>query len=505
MPTPLFHFIASWFLKKRIHQMEHFIKFPIEVQEQVLQNLLYCTTQTEIGRRYEFSSIRTYETFKNRVPIVTYEEIAGDIERCRKGTQNIFWSTPIKWFAKSSGTTNAKSKFIPVSNEALEECHYKAGKDMLSLYFNNNENSQLFTGKCLRLAGSKELYNKNEKVYFGDLSAIVTENLPIWAEFSSTPSTKVSLMTEWESKLSAIIKESLQDDVTGLLGVPSWMMVLLQRVMVAMNKDNLFEVWPNLEVYFHGGVNFNPYRGQYEQILPSPDFKYYEIYNASEGFFAIQDQNDSSELLLMLDYGIFYEFIPMEKYGNHSEDDVIPLQGVQIGIQYALIITTNGGLWRYNIGDTIEFISLSPYRVRVTGRTKHHINVFGEELIIDNAEKALSIAAKKTGAHFVDYTVGPIFMNGDKKGAHEWIIEFKVLPTDLGEFIKILDYQLKCENSDYEAKRYKDLTLNPPKVHQAREKLFYDWFAKNKKLGGQNKVPRLSNKRNFIEELLDMN
>ena len=283
------------------------------------------------------------------------------------------------------------------------------------------------------------------------------------------------------------------------------MMVLLQRAMVTMNKDNLFDVWPNIEVYFHGGVNFNPYRAQYEQILPSPEFKYYEIYNASEGFFAIQDQNDSSDLLLMLDYGIFYEFIPMEKYGNHSEDDVIPLQGVKIGIQYALIITTNGGLWRYNIGDTIEFISLSPYRVRVTGRTKHHINVFGEELIIDNAEKALTIAAKKTGAHFVDYTAGPIFMNGDKKGAHEWIIEFNVPPTNLEEFTKILDHQLKCENSDYEAKRYKDLTLNPPKVHQAREKLFYDWLSKNKKLGGQNKVPRLSNERNFIEELLAMN
>ena len=505
MPTPFFHSVASWFLKKRIHQMEHFIKFPIEVQQQVLQNLLYCTTQTEIGKRYEFNSIETYETFKNRVPVVTYEDIADDIERCRKGTQNIFWSTPVKWFAKSSGTTNAKSKFIPVSNEALEECHYKGGKDMLSLYFNNNENSQLFTGKCLRLAGSKELYNKNDNVYFGDLSAIVTENLPIWAEFSSTPSTKVSLMTEWESKLSAIIKESLQDDVTGLLGVPSWMMVLLQRAMVALKKDNLFEVWPNLEVYFHGGVNFNPYRAQYEQILPSPDFKYYEIYNASEGFFAIQDQNDSSDLLLMLDYGIFYEFIPMEKYGNHSEDDVIPLQDVKIDIQYVLIITSNGGLWRYNIGDTIEFISLSPYRVRVTGRTKHHINVFGEELIIDNAEKALTIAAKKTGAHFVDYTAGPIFMKGDKKGAHEWIIDFNVPPTNFEEFTKILDHQLKCENSDYEAKRYKDLTLNPPKVHQAREKLFYDWLAKNKKLGGQNKVPRLSNKRNFIEELLAMN
>ncbi len=485
--------------------MEHFMKHPIEVQQQVLQNLLFCGAKTEIGTKFDFSSLKTYQDFKNRVPVVHYEDIALDIERCRNGEQNIFWNTPIKWFAKSSGTTNAKSKFIPISNEALEECHYKAGKDMLSIYFNNNENSQLLAGKCLRLAGSKEVHNKNTNSYFGDLSAIVTENLPIWAEFSSTPSPKVSLMTEWESKLKAIVKESLKDDVTGLLGVPSWMLVLLQKTLAMTQKKDLFDVWPNLEVYFHGGVNFNPYRAQFEQLLPSSNFKYYEIYNASEGFFAIQDLNNSKDLLLMLDYGIFYEFIPMDRYGTHSEEDIIALEDVVIGVQYALVITTNGGLWRYHIGDTIQFTSLTPYRIRVTGRTKHHINVFGEELIIDNAEKALMVAAQKTGAHFIDYTAGPIFMDGNQKGAHEWIIEFNTPPKSMEEFTAILDAQLKEENSDYEAKRYKDLTLTAPRVHQARNKLFYDWLARKNKLGGQHKVPRLSNQRDFIEELLTMN
>lgn len=485
--------------------MEHFIKFPNEVQQQVLQNLLFCAAKTEIGKRHEFNSSDNYETFKNRLPLVRYEDIAGDIERCRNGEQNIFWNTPIKWFAKSSGTTNAKSKFIPVSNEALEDCHYKAGKDMLSLYFNNNENSQLLAGKCLRLAGSKELYNKDNKIYFGDLSAIVTENLPIWAEFSSTPSPKVSLMTEWESKLNSIIAESIQDDVTGLLGVPSWMLVLLQRVLSQTKKRDLLEVWPNLEVYFHGGVNFNPYRSQYDKLLPSENFKYYEIYNASEGFFAIQDQNNSDELLLMLDYGIFYEFIPMDKYGAHSEDDIISLEAVALGVRYAVVITTNGGLWRYDIGDTVQFTSLAPYRIQVTGRTKHYLNVFGEELIIDNAERALTVASQKTGAQFVDYTAGPIFMKDKSTGAHEWIIEFNTPPKNLATFTAILDDQLKILNSDYEAKRYKDLTLTAPKVHLARTKLFYDWLAKKNKLGGQHKVPRLSNKREFLDELLAMN
>ncbi len=503
MPIPLFNSIASWLLKKRYHQIELFLKYPDEVQEEVLQQLLEIAEDTEIGRIYEFESIHNYETFRKRVPIRSYEQIEPLIERTRRGEQNVFWPTSIKWFAKSSGTTNAKSKFIPVSSEALEDCHYKSGKDLLCLYLNNNENSQLFTGKSLRLGGSKELYQDNGS-FFGDLSAILIDNMPLWAEFSSTPSNKVSLMSEWESKLKAIIKESTQENVTSLAGVPSWMLVLLNNVIETTGKDHLFQVWENLEVYFHGGVSFNPYKEQYKKLLPRKSFKYYEIYNASEGFFAIQDRNNENDLLLMLDYGIFYEFIPMDVYGTETQR-AIPLWEVEIGKNYAIVISTNSGLWRYKIGDTVRFTSTQPYRIKVTGRTKHHINVFGEELIIENAEEALKSVCKKTGSEIKDYTAGPIFMSGKEKGAHEWIIEFRKPPEELDYFIEVFDNTLKSLNSDYEAKRYNNSTLKMPKVHVARENLFYDWLKQNDKLGGQHKIPRLSNKREYVEELLDMN
>lgn len=503
MTIPLFNSIASWLLKKRYHQIELFLKYPAEVQEEVLFQLLELAEDTEYGQKYDFDSIETYEAFRQRMPIVSYEEIEGDIERTRRGEQNVFWPTAIKWFAKSSGTTNAKSKFIPVSSEALEDCHYKSGKDLLCLYLNNNEDSQLFTGKSLRLGGSKELYEDNGS-FFGDLSAILIDNMPLWAEFSSTPSSKVSLMSEWESKLKAIIRESTQENVTSLAGVPSWMLVLLNNVVQETGKDNLFQIWENLEVYFHGGVSFNPYKEQYRKLLPRKSFRYYEIYNASEGFFAIQDRNNADDLLLMLDYGIFYEFIPMQAYGTEGQK-AIPLWEVQLNINYAIIITTNAGLWRYKIGDTVRFTSTDPYRIKVTGRTKHHINVFGEELIIENAEEALKNICKKTGAEIKDYTAGPIFMAGTEKGGHEWIIEFRRPPEDIDYFTEFLDNALKSLNSDYEAKRYNNITLKLPKVHIARENLFYDWLKAKDKLGGQHKIPRLSNKRDYIEELLHMN
>ncbi|MBU2995165.1 GH3 auxin-responsive promoter family protein [Cellulophaga baltica] len=503
MSIPLFNSIASWLLKKRYHQIELFLKYPSEVQEEVLQQLISFAKDTEIGRKHDFDSILNYKTFSERVPITSYEEVEPFIERARKGEQNIFWPTNVKWFAKSSGTTNAKSKFIPVSNEALEDCHYKSSKDLLCLYLNNNENSQLFTGKSLRLGGSKELYEDNG-TFFGDLSAILIDNMPFWAELSSTPSSKVSLMSEWESKLKAIIKESTEENVTSLAGVPSWMLVLLNSVIEETGKENLFQVWENLEVYFHGGVSFSPYKDQYKSLLPRKNFNYYEIYNASEGFFAIQDRNHSDELLLMLDYGIFYEFIPMDTYGS-LEQRVVPLWGVEKNKNYAIIITTNAGLWRYKIGDTIRFTSTNPYRIKVTGRTKHHINVFGEELIIENAEEALKSVCKKTGSEIKDYTAGPIFMSGKEKGGHEWIIEFRKPPEDLAYFTEFLDNALKSLNSDYEAKRYNNITLMKPLVHIARENLFYDWLKLKGKLGGQHKIPRLSNKRDYIDELLHMN
>ncbi len=474
----------------------------MDVQDELLLGLIDTAKNTEFGLQYGFKNMQSYEDFAHHVPIQKYETFEPFIERCRKGEQNLFWPTKIRWFAKSSGTTNAKSKFIPVSDEAIEYSHLKAGKDMLCLYINNNENAELFKGKGLRLGGSSAIYEDNES-YFGDLSAIIIENMPFWADFSSAPRQETALMSEWETKMEAIIDETIDENITSLVGVPSWMLVLLNRVLEKTGKDSILEVWPNLEVYFHGGVNFNPYREQYKKIIPKKDFKYYETYNASEGFFAIQDRNGSEELLLMLDYGIFYEFIPMDQYDGENSK-AIPLSQVKRGINYAVLITTNAGLWRYLIGDTIKFTSLKPYRIKITGRTKHHINVFGEELIIENAEEALKLASEKTEAVIIDYTVGPVFMEGKNKGGHEWIIEFKQEPESLDYFIELLDNALKSLNSDYEAKRYHNMTLNIPIVHKASKGLFYKWLKKKGKLGGQHKVPRLSNSRDFIEELLKL-
>ncbi|MFV0247354.1 MAG: GH3 auxin-responsive promoter family protein [Tenacibaculum sp.] len=502
MAFPFINSIITWFLKKRKHQVELFLKYPIDVQNEVLLKLLSTAKNTQYGKHYHFFSISSYKEFASRTPIQKYECIEPLIERCRKGEQNIFWPTQIKWFAKSSGTTNAKSKFIPVSEEAIENCHFKAGKDMLCLYINNNQRAQLFKGKGLRLGGSSAVYQNNNS-YFGDLSAIIIENLPFWADFSSAPKQEVALMSEWETKMQAIINQTIGENITSLAGVPSWMLVLLNRILEKTEKATILEVWPNLEVYFHGGVNFNPYKEQYKRLIPNKDFRYYEIYNASEGFFAIQDRNNSDELLLMLDYGIFYEFIPMDKYKGVNSI-AIPLAEVKLNTNYAVVISTNSGLWRYLIGDTVKFTSVNPYRIKITGRTKHHINVFGEELIIENAEEGLKAACKKTLATIKDYTVGPIFMNGSLQGAHQWIIEFDKAPDNLNYFTELLDQSLKSCNSDYEAKRYKNMTLAMPKIQPARKGLFYDWLKVKGKLGGQHKVPRLSNTRDFIEELLSL-
>ena len=502
MANPIINSIASWVLKQRIHQIELFLKYPNEVQEELLMQLIKSSENTIVGKMYGFESIHSYASFQERIPISTYEELEPLIERTRKGEQNVFWNEPIKWFAKSSGTTNAKSKFIPVSASALENCHYKGSKDLLCMYLNNNENSQLFTGKSLRLGGSKELYEDNNS-FFGDLSAILIDNMPFWAEFSSTPSNKTSLMSEWETKLLAIVNETKLENVTSFAGVPSWMMVLLHKVLDETQNKNLFEIWPHLEVYFHGGVSFDPYREQYKKILPNADFKYYEIYNASEGFFAIQDLNHSNDLLLMLDYGIFYEFIPMSIFGK-PEQKAIPLAEVSLHINYAIIITTNSGLWRYLIGDTVRFTSLNPYRIKVTGRTKHHINVFGEELMVENTDSAIARACKILNLEVIDYTVAPIFMEGKEKGAHEWIVEFRENPEDAAVFARLLDQSIQDINSDYEAKRSNNMTLNPLKVNIARKNLFYDWLKNQDKLGGQHKIPRLSNSRDYLNQLLNI-
>jgi hypothetical protein len=500
MPISIINSAASWILKKRIHQIELFQKYPNEVQDELLHNLIKTAESTLFGQKHDFGNIINYRQFVEKVAVATYEDLEPLISQSRQGENNIFWPSTIKWFAKSSGTTNAKSKFIPVSNEALENCHYKAAKDLLSLYLNNNEDSEMFTGKSLRLGGSKEIFEHNN-TFFGDLSAILIENMPLWAEFSSTPSSKISLMNDWETKLLAIVNETKNENVTSLAGVPSWMLVLLNKVLAETGKNNLLEIWPNLEVYFHGGVSFEPYRSQYKNLLPKSSFQFYEIYNASEGFFAIQDQNNSSDLLLMLDYGIFYEFLDMKTFGSETPK-IIRLSEIEIDVNYAIIITTNAGLWRYQIGDTVRFTCKSPYRIRVTGRTKHFINVFGEELIIENADAAIAKACKQTSAEVIDYTVAPIFMEGRANGAHEWMIEFRQKPENQQNFNAILDETLQNLNSDYEAKRRNNITLNPPKINVASENLFHNWLKNKDKLGGQNKIPRLSNSREYIDQLL---
>ncbi len=503
MSNPFINSIVSWFLKKRSHQIELFIKYPNEVQNDVLINLINTAKDTEIGKEFDFKSIKNYRDFSNRIPVFKYEDFSEKISRARKGENNIFWPSKIKWFAQSSGTTNSKSKFIPVSNESLEECHYAASKDLLCMYLNNNENSMLFAGKSLRLGGSKSPYKKNG-TYYGDLSAILIDNMPIWFEYSSTPSINTTLIPDWENKIKAIINETALENVTSLAGVPSWMLVVLNRILEETDKKNIIDIWPNLEVYFHGGVNFKPYINQYQKIIGNDNMKYYEIYNASEGFFAIQSENNSDELLLMLDYGIYYEFIPMDSY-NSKEKLIIPLEDIEINKNYAIVISTNAGLWRYEIGDTIKFTSINPYKIVVTGRTKHYINVFGEEVIVENTDKTISKLCEKYNLEIVDYTVAPIFMKGKEKGGHQWFIEFKnSVPNNL-DIERKIDENLKNENSDYEAKRHKDFTLNPPKVILGNSGVFLKWLKKNNKIGGQNKVPRLSNDRIFIEELIKLN
>ncbi|MBA5247048.1 GH3 auxin-responsive promoter family protein [Marnyiella aurantia] len=498
----LFNSVVNWFIKQRIDQIENFIKNPIETQNGVLFSQLFHGENTDYGKIHGFSSISSYNDFKERVPVVAYEDFEPFIERARKGEKDVFWPGQIKQFAKSSGTTNAKSKFIPISDESLAECHFKAGKDLLSIYANNHPDNTLFLNKNLRLGGSAELY-QDFNTKFGDLSAIMIENLPFWVEITTTPSKKTSLMSEWESKLKAIVSEVRNEDVGSLTGVPSWMLVLLQRILADTGQGSISELWPNLEVFFHGGISFKPYREQYRNII-GKDINYYEIYNASEGFFGIQDQSGSDEMLLMLDYGIFYEFIPMDRFDPNNLQ-AIPLEEVEIGKNYAIVITTNGGLWRYLIGDTVKFTSLNPFRIKISGRTKHYINAFGEELMIDNVEAALEKACEATQAAVSDYTGAPVFMKDGKGGAHEWIFEFCHAPSDMDLFTDVFDNHLKSINSDYEAKRYNNMTLNRPIIHAAKPRLFYTWMSERGKLGGQNKVPRLSNDREYIEPLLKLN
>jgi hypothetical protein len=495
--------IASWWMRKRMHQMELFMKYPHDVQEEWFKRLIDRGKDTQWGKQYKYSSIKTYSQFNDQIPLQDYDSLKSYIERTRKGEQNILWPGEIKWFAKSSGTTTDKSKFIPVTEESLEECHYNGGRDMLAIHCFNHPDTQLFTGKNVGLTGSYKVDNYFEhESYFGDLSAIVLQNLPLWAEFLFATDLSIALLDEWEEKLEKIAAAILNENVTSLAGVPSWMLVLLKRVLDMKGAKHISDVWPNLEVFFHGGVNFIPYKEQFKKLFNSSSVGFIELYNASEGFFGIQDQPGSDELLLMLDYGIYYEFIPMDKLGG--DGTAIPLAEVVKDKNYAIVISTSAGLWRYKIGDTVKFTSLSPYRFKITGRTRHFINAFGEELIIENAENALKIACEKTGAIIREFTAAPAYMKESNSGGHEWLIEFEQAPENIGYFGEVLDNALKSLNSDYEAKRYKNFILKAPLIHVLPQGVFYRWMKNRDKLGAQHKVPRLSNDRKYIDELLQL-
>lgn len=494
--------VISWIMKKRIHQIDLFMKYPHEVQGEWLRKLINTSRGTEWGRLYDLRSIQTPEQFASRLPISDYDSLKGWVDRLKLGEQNLLWPTEIKWFAKSSGTTSDKSKFIPVSQEALEECHFKGGKDLLSIYCNNHPDTMIFNGKAIAMGGSHQIMEvNNDQYYQGDLSAILIQNLPGWVEFMRTPNLQIALMDEWEEKIEMMARATMQHDVTNISGVPSWTLLLFKRVLEISGKKSILEVWPNFQLFVHGGVNFSPYREQFSRILPGSQVNYLETYNASEGFFGIQDRSNADDMLLMLDYGIYYEFLPLDQLGK-EHPEALQLYQVQVGVNYALIITTNAGLWRYLIGDTILFTSVDPYRIRITGRTRNFINAFGEEVIVDNAEKALGVACDRCHAVITEYTAGPVYLEGESKGSHEWLIEFETPPADLAFFTSTLDTALKSLNSDYEAKRYHDLMLQEPTVRIVPPGTFYNWLKSKGRLGGQSKVPRLSNDRKYIDEIL---
>ena len=496
--------IAGKFFLPRQIKLERHICHGVEMQHAVLRHLIETAANTEYGRAHMFSTTNTYDDFARNVPINTYEELKADIDRMRHGEANVLWPGLVKWYAKSSGTTNDKSKFIPVSPEGLHHIHYQGGSDVVAFYLRNNPRSRMFDGKGLILGGSHSPNYNLPGSLVGDLSAILIENINPLVNFVRVPCKQTALLSDFEVKRERIARETMNKNVTNLSGVPSWMMSVLVKVLELSGKEHIDEVWPNLEVFFHGGIAFTPYRSQYERIITSDKMHYMETYNASEGFFGIQDDPSDKSMLLMLDYGVFYEFIPLEQVGM-PDADIVPLEGVELGRNYAMVISTSCGLWRYMIGDTVSFTSRDPYKFVITGRTKYFINAFGEELIQDNAEKGLAYACEQTGAEVREYTAAPVFMDQNAKCRHQWLIEFARRPADMTAFADILDKRLQEVNSDYEAKRFHDITLQHLEVVEARQGLFDDWLKSKGKLGGQHKVPRLSNDRKAIDELLSLN
>lgn len=492
------------YFERRLRELDRYTDQAGELQQNVLNRLLKTAADTEWGKKYEYKSISNYEEFKNRVPVQTYEEIKSYVERLRGGEQNLLWPSNIRWFAKSSGTTNDKSKFLPVSKESLKDTHYRGGQDAVTIYLNQNPESRFFSGKGLILGGSHSPNFNMKHSLVGDLSAILIQNVNPLVNLVRVPSKKIALMSDFEKKIEAIANTTLHANVSNLSGVPSWMLVLIKYLLKRTGKESLEEIWPNLEVFFHGGVAFTPYREQYKEIIRSSKMHYVETYNASEGYFGTQNDPNDPAMLLMIDYGVFYEFIPLEDLEKENPR-ICKLDEVELNKNYAIVISTSAGLWRYMIGDTVKFTQAHPYKFVITGRTKHFINAFGEELIVDNAEKGLARACAQTGALIAEYSAAPVFMDVNAKCRHQWLIEFNQMPDDLNRFASILDDTLKEINSDYEAKRQNNLALQPLELIVARKGLFHDWLAQKGKLGGQHKIPRLCNTRQYLEEMLLLN
>lgn len=490
--------------ENRAREIDLYATHTEELQHRALEKLLKRAKDTEWGKKYDYKSIRSYDEYRQRVPVQTYDEVKPYVERLLRGEKNLIWPSEIRWFAKSSGTTNDKSKFLPVSKEGLNNIHYKGGVDAVTLYFRMNPESRFFSGKGLILGGSLAPNLNSKHAFVGDLSAILIKNINPAINFIRVPSKQIALMDEWETKIEAIANSTLNTNITNLSGVPSWFLVVIKRVLEKSGKQSLEEVWPNLEVFFHGGVSFTPYREQYQQLIHSPKMHYVETYNASEGYFGTQNDLLDPAMLMMIDYGIFYEFIPLEEIENENPH-AYSITEVELNKNYAMVISTCCGLWRYMIGDTIKFTSKHPYKFIITGRTKHFINAFGEELIIENAEKGLAKACAETGAQVLEYSAAPVFMDANAKCRHQWLVEFSKEPDSIGKFARILDDTLKTVNSDYEAKRSKDIALQPLEIIPARKGLFHDWLKEKGKLGGQHKVPRLSNTRDHIEEMIRLN
>jgi hypothetical protein len=502
--------ILSLLNYSRLEQIDYFRKNPIEVQDGVFKMLIETASDTEFGRTYNFKQIKNQNDFARLVPVNDYDGLKPYIQKVLNGEQNIIWPSDIKWFAKSSGTTADRSKFIPISKESLEDCHFRSGKDIFLLYADRYPETGIFMGKSLSIGGSTNININSENSYYGDLSAVLIKNLPFWTYFHRVPSEEISLIEDWEEKLDKIVETTFNKNVTNIVGVPTWLLVLLKKILDYTGKKNILDVWPNIELFIHGGVSFLPYRNAYQNLIPSSSMTYLETYNASEGFFGIQDDSgiksgtENDGLLLMLDYGIYYEFIKLSDYLSGSLK-AIPLSEVETNVNYAMLISTNGGLWRYLIGDTVSFTSRNPFKIKITGRTKHFINAFGEEVIIDNAHSAISYACSLTGAELREYTAAPIFYDGVPQGAHQWLFEFLKAPVNMQQFVELLDSKLREVNSDYDAKRYKNINLGLPEYIVLKNGVFYSWLKNKGKLGGQHKVPRLSNTREYVNELIEIN